>query len=44
MKKINKTPGYMYALVAAALLVAGFAILVGTGIIELGEKGLMINL
>ena len=40
----NKTPGYMYVLVAGAMLIAAFAIGVGLHIIEIGQNGLIINL
>jgi len=38
MKRISKTPGYMYVLVLGALLIATFAILVGTKVIALGAN------
>lgn len=43
-KDINKTPGYMYVLVAGAILIASFAAAVGLRIIEIGQNGLIINL
>ena len=43
MKKINKTPGYMYLLVVGALAIATFAVAVALKYIQLGEIGLKFN-
>jgi len=45
MKKIkkDKLPGYIYLIFLATILVAGFAMLVGSGVISLGQHGLIVK-